>query len=215
MLRQPFDPRILEALIDTNVLNINANALDILNNEGALDDLADELLAQQIALGNKAEQNGTYSGLRAQATTKADVGLGNVPNYGASSSTSSTSATTFATSKAVRDAMVEANKALEIKTLWSGWTASAGLRNLSEDYRNFRFLGVHAGETQWGGYAHIETEFLTESLFTSTRSDKKAVLSIGANGYVDIIGNNSSYTALYFGNSLAGWVSKIVGIGRL
>ncbi len=49
---------------------------------------------------SKANTSGTYSGLRAQATTKADVGLGNIPNA-TSNSTTSNSTSTLATSYAV------------------------------------------------------------------------------------------------------------------
>lgn len=57
---------------------------------------------------NKANVSGTYSGLRAQSTTKDDVGLGNVPNYGISNSSNSTSTTSFASSRAVNNAREEA-----------------------------------------------------------------------------------------------------------
>ena len=56
-----------------------------------------------VAASSYALQSGDYSGLRARATTKADVGLGSVPNYSISSSTGNNSATTFASSKAVYD----------------------------------------------------------------------------------------------------------------
>jgi hypothetical protein len=47
---------------------------------------------------SKANTSGTYSGLRAQATTKADVGLGNVGNYGSTTAISSNSGTVLAMS---------------------------------------------------------------------------------------------------------------------
>ena len=55
-------------------------------------------------LGNKlASQyvltSGTYTGLRAQATTKADVGLGNVQNYGITSSLTSNNASQYLSAK--------------------------------------------------------------------------------------------------------------------
>ena len=64
---------------------------------------ADSARLGGVAAGSYALQSGSYSGLRAQATTKGDVGLGSVPNYGISDSTSSDSSTTFASSKAVYD----------------------------------------------------------------------------------------------------------------
>ena len=48
-------------------------------------------------------ENGTYPDLRAQGTTKADVGLSNVANYGISDSRTSNTSTQYASSKAVRD----------------------------------------------------------------------------------------------------------------
>ena len=49
-------------------------------------------------------EDGTYPNLRAQATSKADVGLSSVANYGASSSVSSSSSSTYATSAAAKTA---------------------------------------------------------------------------------------------------------------
>ncbi|KEQ19164.1 phage tail protein [Endozoicomonas numazuensis] len=59
-------------------------------------------------LGNKLANQyvlitGTYSGLRAQATTKSDVGLGNVQNYGITSSLTTNNASLHASAKAVYD----------------------------------------------------------------------------------------------------------------
>jgi len=64
---------------------------------------ADSAKLGNVGASSYALQSGDYSGLRARATTKADVGLGNVPNYGISDSTGSNSSTTFASSKAVYD----------------------------------------------------------------------------------------------------------------
>ena len=64
---------------------------------------ADSAKLGNVAASSYALQTGNYTGLRAQATTKDDVGLGNVPNHGISDSTSSDSSTTFASSKAVYD----------------------------------------------------------------------------------------------------------------
>jgi hypothetical protein len=48
-----------------------------------------------------AKISGTYANLRAQATTKADVGLGSVPNYGITSSTDTNNGSLFASAAAV------------------------------------------------------------------------------------------------------------------
>ena len=56
-----------------------------------------------VGASSYALQTGNYSGLRAQATTKGDVGLGSVPNHGISDSTTSNSSSSFASSKAVYD----------------------------------------------------------------------------------------------------------------
>lgn len=62
--------------------------------------------ADSAKLGGKAantyaQQTGSYSGLRAQATTKGDVDLGNVANYTASASVTLNSNTSYALSSAV------------------------------------------------------------------------------------------------------------------
>ena len=49
-----------------------------------------------------AQKNGDYADLRARATTKADVGLANVPNYSATSAINDNSDNKFATAKAVK-----------------------------------------------------------------------------------------------------------------
>lgn len=74
-------------------------------NQAALDQKADVSYVDTTASG-KADTNGTYSGLRAQATTKDDVGLGSVPNS-VSDSTALNSGSSLASSKAVRDLGVQ------------------------------------------------------------------------------------------------------------
>ena len=49
-----------------------------------------------------AQKNGNYADLRAQATTKADVGLSNVPNYSATNAIDDDSDEKFATASAVK-----------------------------------------------------------------------------------------------------------------
>ena len=56
-----------------------------------------------VVAGSYALQTEDYPGLRARATTKGDVGLGNVPNYEISDSTSSNNSSSFASSRAVYD----------------------------------------------------------------------------------------------------------------
>ncbi len=66
--------------------------------------LKDQLAALTATLtGNYALQNGSYPNLRAQATTKADVDLGNVPNYAATNDASGGETTLLATARAVKD----------------------------------------------------------------------------------------------------------------
>jgi hypothetical protein len=48
-------------------------------------------------------EDGTYTELRAQGTTKSDVGLSNVANFGISDSRTTNSSTQYASSKAARD----------------------------------------------------------------------------------------------------------------
>ena len=56
-----------------------------------------------------AQQAGDYADLRARATTKADVGLSNVPNYSCTSSVSDTSNSKLATAGAVKKAYDHVN----------------------------------------------------------------------------------------------------------
>lgn len=72
---------------------------------------------------SKANTSGTYSGLRAQATTKADVGLGNVNNYGVSNSWNGTSGGVYATEYAVG----QSYRASRLE--WSGVLTTAYLNN--------------------------------------------------------------------------------------
>lgn len=53
--------------------------------------------------GSLFDENGDYAGLRARATTKADVGLGQVSNFPATSDCDDNSANKYATAKAVND----------------------------------------------------------------------------------------------------------------
>lgn len=84
-------------------------------------------------LGNKlANQyvliSGTYANLRAQATTKADVGLGNVQNHGITSSLTSNNASLYASAKAVYDlnnAKVNKTTTVNGKALTGNITLSA------------------------------------------------------------------------------------------
>ena len=62
---------------------------------------ADSAKLGGVAAASYALQTGTYSALRAQATTKGDVDLGNVANYNASSSVTLNSNTSYALSSAV------------------------------------------------------------------------------------------------------------------
>lgn len=82
-----------------------AKAVSTLNNNKLekTSTAADSDKLGNVAAASYALQTGNYSGLRAQATTKGDVGLGSVPNHGISDSTTSDSSTSFASSKAVYD----------------------------------------------------------------------------------------------------------------
>ena len=159
-------------------------------------------------ISGKANTSGTYAGLRAQATTKSDVGLGSVANYGASNSVTSSSSTTYATSLAVKTAYDEANKALTKVTLWTGSTT--GDLSLSQAYTNFRFLVIVAGETDWGSSLVIETESIAKAW---QRSSSKYVHSVGSDGFIEILQSGSSSTYLNMGGSLRGIVSAVYGVG--
>lgn len=79
--------------IDTMKTDLDAAEAAIISNDG-------DITALQTG---KANTSGTYASLRAQATTKADVGLGSVNNYGASSSVASNSTSTYATTALTND----------------------------------------------------------------------------------------------------------------
>ena len=159
-------------------------------------------------ISGKANISGTYSGLRAQATTKNDVGLGSVANYGVTTSVSSSSTTTYATASAVKTAYDEANKALSKVTLWTGNTT--GDISLSQAYTNFRFLVIVAGETDWGSSLVIETGSIAKAW---QRSSSKYVHSVGSDGFIEILQSGSSSTFLNMGGSLRGIVTAVYGVG--
>ena len=74
-----------------------------------------------------AKKDGSYTELRARATTKSDVGLGNVPNYSATSSTSDGSSSKFATASAVKKAY---DKAQARQLIWGSSQITGYLNDL-------------------------------------------------------------------------------------
>lgn len=156
----------------------------------------------------KANTSGTYASLRAQATTKSDVGLGNVANYGVSTSVSNSSTTTYATASAVKTAYDEANKALSKTTLWTGSTT--GDISLAQAYTNFRFLVIVSGESDWGSSLVIETGSIAKAW---ERSGSKYVHSVGSDGYIEILQSGSSSTYFNMGASLRGVITAVYGVG--
>jgi hypothetical protein len=74
-----------------------------------------------------AKKDGSYSDLRARATTKSDVGLGNVPNYSATSSVTDDSTSKFATAKAVKKAY---DKAQDRQLVWGSSQMTGYLNDL-------------------------------------------------------------------------------------
>lgn len=187
-----------QSTVDSLTTTVNGKA-----SQASLDSLT-------TTVNGKANTSGTYSGLRAQATTKADVGLGNVPNYTASSSATSSSTTTLATSAAVRTAYLKASSPLTKTTLWTGWTT--GDISLSQPYTNFRFLVLVVGETDWGSSIVIETGCLSKAW---ERSGSKYTHAVGADGYIEILQSGSTTTYLNMGGSLRGWISAAYGVGVL
>ena len=75
------------------------------------------------------QKDGDYTDLRAKATTKADVGLGNVPNYSCTNSVSDPSNRKFASASAVKKAYDKARSGFS----WSGLKYSAWM----DEYANF------------------------------------------------------------------------------
>lgn len=195
-----FQARI-EALRDevaTLISAMNAAELEILSNDSDILDLQN----------NKADLTGTYPNLRAQGTTKADVGLSSVNNYGASSSVTSSSSTTYATSLAAKTAFDEANKALSRVTLFTGSTF--GDISLSQAYTNFRWLVIVAGETDWGSAIVIETDAIAKAW---ERSSSKYVHAVGSDGFIEILQSGTTSTYLNMGGSLRGLVTAVYGVG--
>jgi len=160
--------------------------------------------------GESLDTSGTYPNLRAQATTKGDVGLGNVANYTVTSSVSDSSATKYATASAVKTAYDEANKATNRTTLFTGSTT--GDLSLSEAYTNFRYIVIVAGETDWGSSLVIETSSISKAW---ERSSSKYVHSVGSDGFIEILQSGSSSTYFNMGGSLRGVVTAVYGVGRL
>lgn len=93
--------------IDTTLTSLQSQ---ITSNDGDITSLQSQITSNDSdissinsTLASKANTSGTYASLRAQATTKADVGLGSVNNYGASSSVASNSTSTYATTALTND----------------------------------------------------------------------------------------------------------------
>lgn len=78
----------------------NRALIELTNRTRFLKDQVDAILADLA--DNYALQDGTYSLLRAQGTTKGDVGLGSVQNFPATSDPSDGSAAKYATAAAVK-----------------------------------------------------------------------------------------------------------------
>lgn len=99
----------LNTEMDAAEANIATNAASITAIDGRVTTLETNSASYvsttdlNTGLAGKADTSGTYASLRAQATTADDVGLGNVNNFNASSSTVSDSNSTFATSRAVNN----------------------------------------------------------------------------------------------------------------
>jgi hypothetical protein len=104
----------------------------------------------------KANTSGTYAGLRAQATTKADVGLGSVANFSYSTSYNYNSDSHYATAGAVRDLYqyvlgainggrgVNASSSASYTTVWSGSATDAPYTPAPGIYRVTNSVGRHA-----------------------------------------------------------------------
>lgn len=92
----------------------------------------DHASAALSVANSKANTAGTYGGLRAQATTKADVGLSAVPNWGATSSVTDGSSTKFATAAAAKTAYDRGSTALA-----RAEAAVHGVRIGAESYQSF------------------------------------------------------------------------------
>jgi hypothetical protein len=135
------------------------------SNTGRIVTLEEDVNGVELAITGKANTSGTYSGLRAQATTKDDVGLGNVANYGVTTSVSSTSSTTYATASAVRLAYnlaaskisanqvyagtSDTNTSYPIGSVVSAFVGAPARTNLSEHFT----LYVGTSATYWCFYS--------------------------------------------------------------
>ena len=159
---------------------------------------------------SKANTSGTYASLRAQATTKSDVGLSNVANYGVSTSVSNSSTTTYATASAVKLAYDKAGQPLSKTLLFSGSTT--GDISLAQPYTNFRFLVFVVGETDWASSVIMDPN---DFAVAWSRSGSKYVHAVGADGYIEILQSGTTTTFLNMGASLRGVVSRVYGVGKL
>lgn len=91
--------------------------------------------------------NGTYSGLRAQATTKGDVGLGNVENTAISSFAGSSNITTVGTiSSGTWEGTAIADNYISSASTWNGKLDSAGTI-ATNDYARFDANGDLVGRS--------------------------------------------------------------------
>ena len=91
-----FDISGLQSQITSNDSDITSLQSQVTSNDSDISSI-------NSTLATKANTSGTYASLRAQATTASDVGLGSVNNYGASSSVTSNSTSTYATTALTND----------------------------------------------------------------------------------------------------------------
>jgi hypothetical protein len=140
----------------------------------------------------KANTSGTYAGLRAQATTKDDVGLGNVGNYGITSVTSSGSTTTYASAAGVKAAH---DRALSAE-------ADAAAAQATADSK----------ANTSGTYASLRAQ--------ATTKDDVGLGSVNNYGASSSVGSNSTstYATTALTNDLYGWLpyqAAYNGVGQI
>lgn len=122
-----------------------------------------------------AARNGDYQYLRARATTKADVGLGNIPNA-ISDDASTDSSLILATTKAVSGVRQFLQQAID--KLINGATPAGKAKQL-ETARKIAISGIGTGSTTFDGTADVNIQVTMPDIVAAWKYTKVTVNSKG------------------------------------
>jgi len=159
----------LSELTDTSITSIAIG--EILMWDGT------DWINKTLAESNLALRNGTYSSLRAQATTKADVGLGNVPN------------SHIQYSSAIDDATASARGLAHepFYTAAAAWTSITGKPNVqytsaipADDFTSGQVTNLQANQLSNGSTPWTDGSNITSGTISSARLPALALTDVYA-----------------------------------